>query len=85
MVGLTQEWNETLSSNFTYAENSLDNAPLQRAAEVHKTTYVAANLLAQPLDRVTVGIEYLYGLRQNINGDSGNANRVQFAVIFDLP
>ncbi len=85
MVGLTQEWNDTLSSNFTYAENTLDNAPLQRPDEVHKTTYLAANLLSQPLDRVTVGIEYLFGLRQNIDGGKGNANRVQFAVIFDLP
>ena len=85
MVGFTKEWNDTLSSNFTYAENHLDNAPLQRADEVQKTTYLAANLLSQPLDRVTVGVEYLYGIRQNIDGSAGKANRIQFAFIFDLP
>ncbi|MDA9857588.1 porin [Rubripirellula sp.] len=85
MVGFTKEWNETLSSNFTYAENSLDNEPGQRLDEVSRTTYFAANLLAQPLDRVTVGIEFLHGLRQNKDGNSGEANRVQFALIFDLP
>ena len=85
MVGCTKEWNDTLSSNFTYAENSLDNVPGQRLSEVSKTTYLAANLLSQPLERVTVGIEYLHGLRKNNDGNTGSANRVQFALIFDLP
>ena len=51
MIGFTQEWNDRLSSNFTYAENRLDNAPLQRPDEVRKTTYLAANLLCQYLKR----------------------------------
>ena len=76
MVGFTRDWNETWRSNFTYVENALDNALGQRLDEVSKTTYFAANLLAQPLDRVMVGIEFLHGLRQNNDGNSGEANRV---------
>ena len=85
MVGITKEWNDDLSSNFTYAENSLDNAAMQNPDDVHRTTYLAANLLWSPLERVTLGVEYLYGLRENIDRGIGVANRAQVAFIFDLP
>ncbi len=85
MVGITQEWNDRLTSNFTYAENSLDNTPLQASDAVHRTTYLAANLIWQPLDRVRFGVEYLYGIRENVDGGTGSANRVHSAVIFELP
>lgn len=85
MVGITQEWTDRFSSNFTYAENSLNNTPFQLPGDVHRTTYLAANLIWKPLDRVKVGIEYLHGLRENVNGAVGSANRIQVACIFDLP
>lgn len=85
MVGTTHDWTDTLSSNFTYAENQLDNTTFQATDAVHRTTYLAANLLWNPLDRVTVGAEYLYGIRQNRDGASGAAHRLQASFIFDLP
>lgn len=85
MVGITHDWTDRLSSNFTYAENSLNNTAFQRPGDVHRTTYLAANLIWNPLDRVKVGIEYLNGLRENVNGAVGSANRIQVAWIFDLP
>ena len=85
MVGYTRDWTERLTSNFTYAENTLDNTLLQPADDVHRTTYLAANLIWNPETRVRVGIEYLYGLRENIDRQVGVANRIQCAFIFDLP
>ena len=85
MLGVTHEWNDRFSSNFTYAQNGLDNAALQAPTDVRRTTYLAANLIWSPLDRVRVGIEYLYGLRENIDRAVGSANRLQASVIFDLP
>lgn len=82
---MTHDWTDRLSSNFTYAENSLDNAPAQRPEDVHHTTYLAANLICNAVDRVKVGIEYLYGIRQNVDGGAGKAHRLQAAMIFDLP
>ena len=64
MVGATHEWNEQLSSDFTYAENSLDTSPFQMADDLQRTTYLASNLIWTPLPRVQVGIEYLNGLRK---------------------
>ncbi len=85
MVGFTRDWNESLSSNFTYAENSLDTTPFQMATDVQRTTYLAANLIWTPLPRVQLGVEYLYGLRENVDGGIGSANRLQAAFIFNLP
>ncbi len=85
MVGYTQQWTDCLNSNFTYGENSLDNTLLQDPGDVHRTTYLAVNLIWNPVDRVRVGIEYLYGLRENVDRDSADAHRIQSAFIFDLP
>jgi len=85
MVGVTHDWNESLSSNFTYAENILGTTAFQDPTDVEKTTYLAANLIYSPLERVRVGIEYLYGIRENINGATGAAHRIQASFIFDLP
>lgn len=85
MIGLTHDWNSELSSNFTYARNVLNNTNFQPADDVHKTTYLAVNLIWKPLDRVKVGVEYLYGTRVNVDGRSAAANRLQSSFIFDLP
>lgn len=85
MVGITHDWNEDLSSNFTYAENSLGTTPFQNPNDVDETTYLAANLIWSPLERVKVGVEYLYGIRKNVNGATGDAHRIQASFIFDLP
>ncbi len=85
MVGYTQDWTDHLNSNFTYAENALDNSLLQAQDDVRGTTYLAANLIWEPVDRVNIGIEYLYGVRENVNREKGHAHRLQSAFIFYLP
>ncbi|MDE0866427.1 MAG: hypothetical protein OSA98_21820 [Rubripirellula sp.] len=85
MIGLTHEWNDLLSSNFTYAVNSLDNTIGQKPEAIKETTYMAINLLTKPQERITLGIEYLYGTRTNKDLQSADAHRVQAALIFDLP
>tara|TARA_R110002095_G_scaffold104869_2_gene91821 strand:+ start:816 stop:2204 length:1389 start_codon:yes stop_codon:yes gene_type:complete len=85
MVGVTHDWNDSLSSNFTYAENSLGTTAFQNPDDVEATTYLAANLIWSPLERVKVGVEYLYGTRENVNGAMGDAHRLQASFIFDLP
>ncbi|MCB1672597.1 MAG: DcaP family trimeric outer membrane transporter [Gammaproteobacteria bacterium] len=39
-----------------------------------------ANLIWTPTQRVSLGIEYLYGWRSLINGDSGNLDRLQLTT-----
>jgi hypothetical protein len=85
MVGFTQNWTDHLNSNFTYAENALDNSLLQAPDDVRGTTYLAANLIWEPVTRVNVGIEYLYGTRENVDREQSHAHRLQSAFIFYLP
>lgn len=85
MFGLTHEWTDLLSSNFTYASNEIENTSGQEPDAVKENTYMAINLLAKPQNRITVGIEYLYGTRTDKDLQSAGAHRVQCAVIFDLP
>lgn len=85
MVGLTHDWNEELSSNFTYAENSLSTSAFQSPADVQETTYLAANLIWSPTTNVKIGVEYLYGIKENVGGATGAAHRLQTSFIFDLP
>lgn len=85
MVGATHNWNKKLSSNLTFAESHFRNTSGQPSTDINNLTYLAANLIWSPTDGIDVGIEYLYGKRENISGDSGLANRIQFAIFYYLP
>lgn len=85
MVGLTHDWNDELSSNFTYAENTLQTSTFQAATDVKQTTYLAANLIWNPIENVKIGVEYLYGTKEDVGGGTGDAHRLQTSFIFDLP
>ncbi len=65
MVGYTRDWTDRLNSNFTYAENALDNSLLQSQDDVRGTTYLAANLIWEPVDRVNVGCKVLEQTKAN--------------------
>jgi len=43
-------------------------------------TYATGNLIWFPVERMGVGIEYLYGTRQDQDGQRGIAHRIQFAM-----
>lgn len=85
LVGLKHEWNDRLSSNVTISEVTLDDFPGQDPASLKDTTYLAVNLIQNPFERVFWGIEYLYGVRQDVSGDEGSANRLQVSCGFFLP
>lgn len=85
MIGVHHEWTERLTSNVTFSELSLDNLPGQDPANLHRTTYLAINLIANPYERLFVGAEYLYGLREDVSGATGKANRLQMSFGFHLP
>jgi len=85
MVGWTHDWTDQLSSNFTYGEGRVENTPFQPADDLHQNTYFAINLIWNPVERMFVGIEYLYGTRVDKDRDTGKANRVQTSFGFYLP
>ena len=85
MVGIKHEWTERLTSNFTYSKLSLGDLPGQDPDNLSSTTYFAANLIANPYERIFCGVEYLYGLREDVSGALGAAHRLQMSFGFFLP
>lgn len=85
MTGIHHEWNDRLTSNLTYSQLELDPLSGQSPDNLLGTTYLAVNLIANPYDRVFWGVEYLYGIRENVNGDNADAHRLQSSFGFYLP
>lgn len=85
MIGFKQAWNDRLTSNITFSELTLDRIAGQDPTNLRSTTYLAINLIQNPYERVFWGAEYLHGIRENQNGDSANANRLQMSFGFYLP
>jgi Porin subfamily len=85
MTGYAHSWSDRWTSNLTFNESFVSNTSLQSPDSVHRTTYVSANLIWNPTNRLWVGVEYLYGTRSNLNGDTSDANRLQFAMLFEIP
>ena len=85
MIGCKQDWNDRLTSNFTYSQLTLDAIPGQTPTNLRRTDYLAMNLIFSPYERVFAGAEYLYGRRENQDGQSGEAHRLQMSFGFYLP
>lgn len=46
--------------------------------------YIAANAFYNPIPDLRFGLEYLHGVRNNLNGESGHANRLEAMVQFSF-
>jgi hypothetical protein len=69
-----------LRSNFTFGAVYVDNPGFMDGESYEQTLRISSNLIWSPIPRIDVGGEYLWGQRENVNGDSGNATQLQFAV-----
>lgn len=85
VVGYEVDWTDRLSSSFVYSAARGTNASFQLANAGHATEYVAANIMFEPLPRLSWGVEYLYGTRTDKDRAMGDAHRLQFSVRYDLP
>ncbi|QDU55720.1 DcaP family trimeric outer membrane transporter [Aeoliella mucimassa] len=85
MVGVHHAWNDSLTSNVTFSRLANDDIPGQDGDNLKGMTYLAVNLIANPYERVFCGVEYLYGVRDDVSGATGHANRLQASFGFYLP
>jgi hypothetical protein len=72
----TQRWGSTLG----YSIVSVDNVAGQGPDTYHRGQYGFANLRYYPTDRVMLGGEILYGVRENRGGSTGDDLRLQFSA-----
>jgi hypothetical protein len=72
-----EHWfNEHWLSNYTVGNVNVDNDADQPVGTYDNATYIAANLWWIPITRMSFGIEYLWGERENLNEQSADAQRL---------
>jgi hypothetical protein len=71
-------------SNFTYSEDFVANQPGQAPDTYAGAKYLAASLWYIPIRNMSIGVEYLYGLREDLNGQTGRANRFNGLVQYNF-
>jgi hypothetical protein len=79
-VAYEQWWARNWASNFTYSEMHVDVPAVLPDDTYQDGKYITANLIWLPFERMGVGIEFLYGERENTDGESGEAYRIQSAL-----
>ena len=84
MLALQHWWFDELSTTASFGQVVVDNNDAQAHDAYHRTDYYSANLMWQPHQRITTGVELLYGQRINNNGDSGHATRLQWMGQFNF-
>ena len=83
-------WNDKWSSSIGYSRTQVDNLSGQTDGSFKIGQYGSVNLLWYPWKSTMFGVEYLYGQREDKNGQSGEDHRVQFSFkysfgkVFDL-
>ncbi len=82
VLAYEHDWSEKWTSAFAYSLASVDNDSAQAANALHETQSASANLVWHPYPRFLTGVEYLYGIREDNDGQDGDAHRVQFSFKF---
>ena len=82
--GLQHFWSDKFRSNLTYGHLSADNPASVPSDALDSTTYASANYIWNPYKQLTLGVEYLWGRRENVDGVSGTSNRLLFSSRFDF-
>jgi len=86
MLGYEHYWSDQLSSNAVFSVASSADEDYYAPSFNKDLDYAAINLIYWFLpNRAWAGVEYLYGRRQVFDGGVGTADRLQFAVRFNLP
>jgi hypothetical protein len=77
-------WSDKWSSSVGYAFTQVDNTDFQTPDAFHLGQYASANILYYPVKDVFYGIEYLYGRREDNDGNSGQDQRVQISAHYNF-
>jgi hypothetical protein len=73
-------WTDTVVTNILYGETTTDLPAALPDNTYRGARYFAANVIWLPVERMGVGLEFLFGERENKNGATGEVNRVQAGI-----
>ena len=78
-----QHWwssGRNMRSNFTMGVVEVSNPGFVEGDAYKRTVRASTNIMWAPTPRIDLGLEYLWGNRQNENGDNDNASQVQLGA-----
>jgi hypothetical protein len=84
MFGYTHHWTDVWRSTVTYGYVHLRNQALQEPTAYHFTNYTSLNLVWQIRKRLSLGVEGLYGSKEDKAENRGDVYRIQFGVLYAL-
>ncbi len=84
MVGYTHQWSDQWRSTATFGYVNLSNEPDESAVAYHETYYTSLNVVWQIRKRLSVGLEGLYGYKDQKNGFYGDVWRIQTGLVYSL-
>jgi hypothetical protein len=86
MGGYEHAWSARATSNFVWSVAQTEDHDYYPATFNKQLDYTAINFIYWFLpNRAWAGLEYLHGVREVFSGDDASANRLQFAIRFNLP
>lgn len=83
-VAYQHYWTGKVRSTGTFGYVLIQNSAFDAPSTYHKTTYSEANVIWNPLGSLNVGAEFLYGWRENKNGQHNYAPRIQFSAKYSF-
>ena len=86
MGGYEHAWSSRATSNFVWSVAQTEDHDYYPDTFNKELRYSAINFIYWFLpNRAWAGVEYLLGRREIVSGDDASANRLQFAIRFNLP
>lgn len=77
-------WSDKFNSSAIVGDIEVNDKTLLGATGFHSGVYATANLFYTPVKPLAFGLEYQHGSRQNINGGTGEADRLQGTMIYNF-
>jgi hypothetical protein len=82
--GLQHFWSAQFRSSLVYGYVNSDNPDFVSGDTFENTIYVAGNFIWSPVEKVNIGIEYLWGRRENVDGALGDCHRILLSSRVDF-
>jgi hypothetical protein len=76
-------WNDKWSSSIGWSMTDLETENGQSGTEFETGQIVNVNLLHYPTDHVMLGLEGIWGKREDVDGEDGEDYRIQFSIKVD--
>lgn len=83
-LGLTQALGEKFSLGIAYGMREIDFSAGALGTDTEELETIHLSLTYSPIERVTVGLEYITGERTDFNGASFDADRIQASAQFNF-